>query len=106
MKGLAVTALKRSDQAPDIPSVAELGYPQLESLAWIGILAPAKTPQDIVDRLSAETQRVLREPDARKTLSNLGFDVVGSNAADFRRLQHAEVEKWGRVIRATGAKPD
>lgn len=106
MKGLAVTALKRSDQAPDIPSVAELGYPQLESLAWIGMLAPSKTPQDVVDRLATETQRILRDPETRKTLSNLGFDVVGSTPAEFRKFQHAEIEKWGKVIRATGAKPD
>ncbi len=106
MKGLAVTALKRTEQAPEIPSVAELGYPHLESLAWIGMLAPAKTPQEIVDRLASETVRILRDPEAKKTLSNLGFDVVASSAADFRKLQHAEVEKWGKVIRATGAKPD
>jgi len=106
MKGLAVTALKRSEQAPDIPSVGELGFPQLESLAWIGMLAPAKTPQEIVDRLASDTQRILREPEAKKTLSNLGFDVVGSTPAEFRRFQHAEIDKWGKVIRATGAKPD
>ena len=106
MKGLAVTALKRSDQAPDIPSVAELGYPQLESLAWIGMLAPAKTPQEVIDRLSAETQKILRDPDAKRTLSNLGFDVVGGTAGEFRKFQHAEIDKWGKVIRATGAKPD
>jgi tripartite-type tricarboxylate transporter receptor subunit TctC len=106
MKGLALTALKRSEQAPEIPSVAELGYPQLESLAWIGMLAPAKTPQEIVDRLANETQRILHEPEARKTLSNLGFDVVGSSPAEFRKFQHAEIDKWGKVIRATGAKPD
>lgn len=106
MKGLAVTALKRSEQAPDIPSVSELGYPQLESLAWIGMLAPAKTPQEIIDRLASETQKILRDPESKRTLSNLGFDVVGSTPAEFRRFQHAEVEKWGKVIRATGAKPD
>jgi tripartite-type tricarboxylate transporter receptor subunit TctC len=106
MKGLAVTALKRSDQAPDIPSVAELGFPQLESLAWIGLLAPSKTPQEIIDKLATETQRILRDPDAKKTLSNLGFDVVGSSPAEFRKFQHAEIDKWGKVIRATGAKPD
>lgn len=106
LKGLAVTALKRSDQAPEIPSVAELGYPQLESLAWIGLLAPAKTPQDIIDRLSAETQRVLRDPEARRGLSNQGFDVVASSPAEFRKFQQSEIGKWGKVIRATGAKPD
>ncbi len=106
LKGLAVTALKRSDRAPEIPSVGELGYPQLESLAWIGLLAPAKTPQEIIDRLSTETQGALRDPEARRTLSNLGFDVVGNTAAEFRAWQHAEIDKWGKVIRATGAKPD
>ena len=106
MKGLALTALKRSEQAPEIPSVAELGYPQLESLAWIGMLAPAKTPQEIIDRLANEMQRILHEPDAKKMLSNLGFDVVGSSPAEFRKFQHAEIDKWGKVIRATGAKPD
>ncbi len=106
MKGLAVTALKRSDQAPEIPSVAELGFAQLESLAWIGLLAPAKTPQEIVDRLAHETQRILHDPEAKKTLSNLGFDVVGGTPAEFRKFQHAEIDKWGKVIRATGAKPD
>ena len=106
MKALAVTALKRSEQAPDIPSVNELGFPQLESLAWIGMLAPSSTPQEIIDRLANETQRILRDPEAKRTLSNLGFDVVGSTPAEFRRFQHAEIEKWGKVIRATGAKPD
>ncbi|MBS0338161.1 MAG: tripartite tricarboxylate transporter substrate binding protein [Proteobacteria bacterium] len=106
MRGLAVTAAKRSEQAPEIPSVAELGFPQLESLSWIGLLAPAKTPQDIVDRLAAETQRALREPEARKILSRQAFEVVASSPAEFRKFQHAEVEKWGKVIRATGATPD
>ncbi len=106
MKGLAVTALKRNEQASDIPSVAELGFPQLESLAWIGMMAPARTPQEVIDRLAAEVQRILREPEAKKTLSNLGFDVVGSTPAEFKKFQHAEIDKWGKVIRATGAKPD
>lgn len=106
MRGLAVTSAKRSEQAPDIPSVAELGFPQLESLSWIGLLAPAKTPQDVIDLLSSETQRILKEQEARKILSRQGFEVVASTAQDFRRFQHAEVEKWGKVIRATGATPD
>ncbi len=106
MKGLAVTALKRSEQASDIPSVAELGFPQLESLAWIGMMAPARTPQEVIDRLAVEVQRILREPEGKKTLSNLGFDVVGSTPAEFKKFQHTEIDKWGKVIRATGAKPD
>ena len=106
MRGLAVTAVKRSDLAPEIPSVAELGYPQLESLSWIGLLAPGKTPQEVVERLAAETQRILREPGARKILSGQGFEVVANSPAEFRKFQQAEIEKWGKVIRATGATPD
>ncbi len=106
MKGLAVTSAKRSEMAPEIPSVAELGFPQLESLSWIGLLAPAKTPQDIVERLASETQRILREPEARKVLLGQGFEVIAGSPAEFRKFQHAEIEKWGRVIKSTGAAPD
>ena len=106
MRPLAVTALRRSELVPDVPSVRELGFPQLESLAWIGLLAPAKTPAEIVERLAAETRKALADPDARTMLSRAGFDVVGSTPADFQKWQKAEIAKWGKVIRATGAKPD
>ena len=84
----------------------ELGYPQLESLAWIGLLAPGKTPQDVIDRLAAEVRKVLGDAESRRLLSNQGFDVVGSSPAEFRSFQRSEIVKWGKVIRATGAKPD
>jgi len=106
MKALAVTALKRSALAPEVPSVAELGYPQLESLAWIGLLAPAATPPDVLARLSAETMRGMRSPDTRELLGRQGFDVVASTPADFQRWIRAESTKWARVIRASGATAD
>jgi tripartite-type tricarboxylate transporter receptor subunit TctC len=106
MTPLAVTALKRSELLPEVPSVRELGYPQLESLAWIGLLVPAKTPPEIVDRLAAEARKALGAPDSRKILTNAGFDVAGTTPAEFRAWQQAEIAKWGKVIRATGAKPD
>ncbi|MGE0876828.1 MAG: Bug family tripartite tricarboxylate transporter substrate binding protein [Burkholderiales bacterium] len=106
MTPLAVTALKRSRLLPDVPSVKELGYPQLESLAWIGLLAPAKTPQGVIDRLSAETQKALGLPESRRILTNAGFDVAGTSPAAFRAWQQSEIAKWGKVIRATNAKPD
>jgi len=106
MKALAVTATKRSELAPDVPSVAELGYPQLESLAWIGLLAPANTPADILARLSTETTRALTAADARDLLSKQGFDVVAGSPADFQRWIAAESQKWARVINASGAKAD
>jgi tripartite-type tricarboxylate transporter receptor subunit TctC len=106
MKALAVTALKRSELAPDIPSVAELGYPQLESLAWIGLLAPAGTPAEILQRLSGETVRGMRAAEVRELLGKQGFDVVANSPQEFARWIRAESEKWSRVIRISGARPD
>jgi tripartite-type tricarboxylate transporter receptor subunit TctC len=106
MKALAVTALKRSALAPDVPSVAELGFPQLESLAWIGLLAPAVTPPDVLGRLSTETVRGMNSTDTREVLGRQGFDVVASTPAEFQRWIKAESEKWARVIRASGAAAD
>lgn len=103
MTALAVTARTRSRLAPDVPSVTELGYPQLESLAWIGLLAPAATPKEVVDRLSAETVRGMRAPEVRDLLGKQGFDVVADTPDEFRRWIHAESAKWARVIRASGA---
>ena len=106
MKGLAVTGLKRSEMAPDIPSVAELGYPQLESLAWIGLLVTAGSPQDAVARLSAEAVKAMRSADTRDALAKQGFDVVGSTSAEFSRWIRAESDKWAKVIKASGAIVD
>jgi tripartite-type tricarboxylate transporter receptor subunit TctC len=106
MRGLAVTALKRSELAPDVPSVAELGMPQLESLAWIGLLAPSGTPPDALQRLAAETVRGMRAAEVRELLGKQGFDVVASSPEEFSRWIRAESEKWARVIRASGATAD
>ena len=103
MRGLAVTALKRSTLVPDVPSVAELGFAELESLAWIGLLARAGTPQEVLERLSSETIRTMRTPEARELLGKQGFDVVASSPADFARWIVAESSKWSKVIRASGA---
>ncbi len=106
IKALAVTALKRSSLAPDVPSVAELGYPQLESLAWIGLLAPAGTPAEIVARVSAETMKGMQTPETREMLGKQGFDVVANSPGEFARWIRAESGKWSKVIRASGATPD
>jgi len=106
MKALAVTALKRSELAPDVPSVSELGYPQLESLAWIGLLAPAGVSKEIIDRISAETVRGMRAQDVRELLGKQGFDVVANSPQEFSRWIQAESAKWARVIRLSGATLD
>ena len=106
MRALAVTGLKRSALAPEVPSVAELGYPQLESLAWIGLLAPAGTPQSVVSLLNAEAVRAMRAPDAQESLGRQGFDVVASSQSEFAAWIRAEQAKWSAVIRASGATAD
>ena len=106
MKALAVTAVKRSQLAPDVPNVQELGYPQLESLAWIGLLAPVSTPPEVLARLSTETVRGMTAPDVKDLLGKQGFDVVASSPSDFQRWIATESQKWARVIKASGATAD
>jgi tripartite-type tricarboxylate transporter receptor subunit TctC len=106
MRALAVTALKRNQLAPDVPSVAELGYPQLESLAWIGMLAPAGTPQAVIDRLSGELIAGMGSTDVREMLGKQGFDVVANKPEEFRRWIRSESAKWAKVIKASGATAD
>ena len=103
MNGLAVTALNRTELAPDVPSVGELGMPQLESLAWIGLGAPAGTPADVVGRLGSATVQSMRSPEVRELLGRQGFDVVASSPQEFARWIRAESGKWTKVIRASGA---
>jgi len=106
LRALGVTGLKRSAMAPEVPSVAELGYPQLESLAWIGLLAPAGTPAAVLQRLQEEASKGMRAADTRDLLGKQGFDVVGSTSAEFSSWIRAEQAKWSKVIRASGAVAD
>jgi tripartite-type tricarboxylate transporter receptor subunit TctC len=106
VKALAVTGLQRSAMSPDVPSVGELGLPALESLAWNGLLAPAGTPTETLARLSAETVKAMRQPEAQEALGRLGFEVVASSPEEFSRWIRAESDKWARVIRTSGATAD
>ena len=106
LKALAVTGLKRSAPAPDVPSVAELGYPQLESLAWIGLLAPAGTSLEIANRLHSEGSKGMRAPETRDSLGKQGFDVVANSPAEFSAWIRTEQAKWSKVIKASGATAD
>jgi tripartite-type tricarboxylate transporter receptor subunit TctC len=106
LRALAVTALKRSEVAPEVPSVAELGLPQLESLAWIGLLAPSGSPDAVVARLNEATVRGMRTQEVRDALGKQGFDVVAGSPQEFSRWIRAESEKWAKVIRASGATAD
>jgi tripartite-type tricarboxylate transporter receptor subunit TctC len=106
LKAFAVTSLKRSALAPEVPDVAELGYPQLESLAWIGLLAPAGLPQEILNQINTQTVKSMRAPDTLDLLGKQGFDVVASSPSEFSAWIRAEQAKWSKVIRASGAVAD
>ena len=92
--------------APEVPSIAELGMPQLESLAWNGFLAPAGTPASVISRLSGETTRGMRTAETREALGKLGFDVVAGTPEELARWMRVESQKWALVIRASGATAD
>ena len=104
LRAFAVTSLKRSGTAPDLPTMAESGFPGFEAVPWFGLMAPAGTPAPIIDKLYRETVRVLAVPDVRKRLEELGLDVIGSSPAEFAALIRAEIPQWAKVIKEAGIK--
>jgi len=106
LRALAVTTARRSALLPDLPTIAEAGYPGFEALAWNGVLVAAGTPQPIVARLNAEINAILKEPSVKSTLNAQGFELVGGTPEDFAHLIRSESEKWAPVIKRTGAKVD
>ncbi len=106
LKGLAVTSEERSPLAPDVPTVAEQGFPRFDATVWIGLLAPAGLPKDVLAKLAAETQKGMADPDLRKRLGSSGFQVVGGTPEQFATFIKSESQKWGEIVRLTGAKVD
>ena len=106
LKGLAVTSAARTPLAPGIATVAEQGFPHFEATAWAGLFAPAGVSKEILDKLATETQRVMRLSEVRSRMSAQGFEVVGSTPEEFGRFIRSETEKWTRVVKAVGAKPE
>ena len=106
LRALAVGGAKRSPAAPEIPTVAENGLPGFEVTDWQGLLAPAKTPAAVVDRLNRETTRILGERDVRERLSAAGLQPVTNTPQQFTDFIRAEIDKWGKVIRGAGIKPE
>jgi len=102
IRALAVTSAQRHPLMPGVPTVAESGYPGFEALSWQGLFAPAGTPKDIVERLSAETRKALASPDIRDFFTKQGFEVAGSTPAEFRAFVEAEIPKWARVVKDAG----
>ncbi len=106
LKALATTTSVRSIVLPEYPTLAEAGYPDVVSTAWNAVVAPAKTPQPIVERLNRELVAILRSEDVREKMFRLYFQPTGSSPAELASLMRAEVERWGKVIQRTGATAD
>jgi len=105
-RGLAVTGAQRSAVLPDLPTVAESGLPGYEVSAWFGIFAPAGLPQPVAKRLNAEFVKVMREPDLKQRLASLGADPLTSTPEEFSTYLRSEIDKWAKVVKASGMKVD
>ncbi len=106
VKVLGVTAAHRLSNLPGVPTLAEAGVPNFEMRSWQGVFAPAGTPQPIVDRLSKEIAAVVAIPDVQEKLRNLGVEPDGRRSPAFTAFQHAEIAKWGKVIRDAGIQAE
>src|SRR5690349_12590324 len=100
LRALGMTSAKRSRAAPDLPTVAEQGFPGYESSLWYALLAPAATPQPIIKRLNAETVKILKMPDVSEQLASQGADPVGNTPQELSRFIKSEIDRWTKVINA------
>jgi len=106
LRGLAVTTPKRSPFLPELPTVAEAGVPGFAAEAWYGMLVPAGTPKEIIQRLHATSVKALQFPDVKKRLDATGLVAVGNTPDEHERYIRSEVEKWGKVVRALDLRVD
>lgn len=106
VKAIAISSGKRSPLLPDVPTFAEAGLPQIESYAWYGFFAPAKTPKAIIDKMNAAAQKVMKGPEFQKVLADTGSDYVGDTPANFGKFVAAEHARWSKVVKQSGATVD
>jgi tripartite-type tricarboxylate transporter receptor subunit TctC len=102
LRGLAQTSLKRSPNIPELPTVAESGFPGFETVSWFGLLVPPGTPAAIVNKLHQDSIKVLAQSDMRTSLTKLGLDIVGSTPAELGTIIKSDVAKWAKVIKEAG----
>jgi tripartite-type tricarboxylate transporter receptor subunit TctC len=105
VRALAVTSKRRSQIFPDVPTMTEAGYSQIEGDSWVGILVPASTPGEIIEVLYRASSKILAQPDMQERLAALGYDLVASTPEEFATRITAEIEMWAKVIRAANIKP-
>jgi tripartite-type tricarboxylate transporter receptor subunit TctC len=102
LRAIAVTTPKRFPLLPEIPAIAESGYPGFEALAWNGLVAPAATPRPVIDKINAEVNAILKLPDVAQKMNAAGFDLIGGTPEDFAKLIAAESARWTPVVKRLG----
>lgn len=106
LRALAVTSAKRSSVLPDVPTLQEAGMAGFEAGAWQGVVVPSATPKPIVDRLNAELNKALKDPDVLKKLAAQGAEPLGSTPEEYGAYLRSEIERWGELAKVTGVKLD
>jgi tripartite-type tricarboxylate transporter receptor subunit TctC len=104
LRPLGMTSAKRFPQSPEVPTIGEAGIPDYQVDSWNGLLAPAGTPPDAVNRIAAAVQQGLKDPATRKRLEEMGTEPVGDTPAEFRAFLQAELQKWGGFVKQSGIK--
>ena len=105
LRALATTGAQRSPLLPDVPTVAEAGFPALEYAEWFGVLVPARTPPGTVEALSSVLRTALQTKEIQAGLANQSVDAAGHTPADFARLIKADTDRWGPIVKASGFTP-
>ena len=103
LRALGVSTSKRYAELPDVPTIAEAGVPGYDATVWLGLLAPAGTPREVIQRMNAEIGKVLSTPEAKKLMASAGVDVSLAGSDEFGKLLANELERWGKVVKETGA---
>jgi tripartite-type tricarboxylate transporter receptor subunit TctC len=106
VRALAVTPIRRTEVFPELATMDELGLKGFDATTWHGLVAPSKTPRDVIAQLHRATVQALKDPGARKSLSDLGVDIVGGTPEEFAAYIKAEIPKWTAIVKASGARLD
>lgn len=106
LRALAVTTAKRTPAAPDIPTVAEVGFPDYDVMTWYGVLLPAGAPPDIVAKLGTELTKALNAPEVKERFKTIGVDTAPMSPTAFADFLRSDIQLWARIVKLTGAKPE